>query len=157
MSWPRRVACSPEQGCRALTTRQPENPLYLIFKDTYLFALGCIRSWPQHVGSSGCGAQVSLQLCLGLQAAQPLPFTCSVVSNSLRPRGLQPARLLCPRDSPGKNTGEGFHALLLGIFPTQGSNPGLLLVGSRLSCPAAPGISIPQPRIEPTSPHWNPH
>ena len=29
-------------------------------------------------------------------------------------------------NSPGKNTGVGSHALLLGIFPTQGSNPGLL-------------------------------
>ena len=29
-------------------------------------------------------------------------------------------------DVPGKNTGVGFHALLQGIFPTQGSNPGLL-------------------------------
>ena len=35
-------------------------------------------------------------------------------------------RLLCPWDSPGKNTGGGCHALLQGIFPTQGSNPGLL-------------------------------
>ena len=32
------------------------------------------------------------------------------------------ARLLCPWDSPGKNTGVGCHALLQGIFPTQGSN-----------------------------------
>ena len=30
-------------------------------------------------------------------------------------------------DSPGKNTGVGCHALLQGIFPTQGSNPGLSL------------------------------
>ena len=30
------------------------------------------------------------------------------------------------RDSPGKNTGVGCHAFLQGIFPTQGSNPGLL-------------------------------
>ena len=29
-------------------------------------------------------------------------------------------------DSPGKNTGVGCHALLPGIFPTQGLNPGLL-------------------------------
>ena len=29
-------------------------------------------------------------------------------------------------DSPGKNTGVGCHALLQGIFPTHGSNPGLL-------------------------------
>ena len=28
--------------------------------------------------------------------------------------------------SPGKNTGVGCHGLLQGIFPTQGSNPGLL-------------------------------
>ena len=39
------------------------------------------------------------------------------------PRGLQPARLFCPRDSPGKSTGVGCHALLQGIFPAQGSNP----------------------------------
>ena len=31
--------------------------------------------------------------------------------------------LLCPRDSPDKNTGVGCHALLQGIFLTQGSNP----------------------------------
>ena len=28
--------------------------------------------------------------------------------------------------APDKNTGVGYHALLHGIFPTQGSNPGLL-------------------------------
>ena len=43
----------------------------------------------------------------------------------LRPYKLQP-RLLCPWDSPGKNTGVGSHFFLQGIFPTQGSNPGLL-------------------------------
>ena len=47
----------------------------------------------------------------------------SVVSDSLRPHGLQPARLLCPWDSSGKITGIGCHTLLQGIFPTQGSNP----------------------------------
>ena len=35
-------------------------------------------------------------------------------------------RLLCPWDSPGKNTGVGCHAILQGIFLTQGSNPHLL-------------------------------
>ena len=40
--------------------------------------------------------------------------------------GLQPARLLCSRDSPGKNTGVGCHALLQGIFLIQGSNLCLL-------------------------------
>ena len=40
--------------------------------------------------------------------------------------GLQPARLLCPWDSPGKNTGVGCHALLQRLFPTQGLNQRLL-------------------------------
>ena len=35
-------------------------------------------------------------------------------------------RLLLPWDSAGKNTEVGCHALLQGIFPTQGSNPRLL-------------------------------
>ena len=55
-----------------------------------------------------------------------LQAVTSVVSNSLRPHGLQPTRLLCPWDSPGKNTGVGCHALLQGIFPTQGWNPPLV-------------------------------
>ena len=50
----------------------------------------------------------------------------SVVSDSLRPHGRSPTRLRRPWDFPGKNTGVGCHFLLQGIFPTQGSNPGLL-------------------------------
>jgi len=56
----------------------------------------------------------------------PFPaFSCyvaSVVPNSLQPHGLEPARLLCPWDSLGKNTGVGCCVLLQGIFPTQESN-----------------------------------
>ena len=52
--------------------------------------------------------------------------SCSVVSDSLWSHGLQRARLLCPWNTPGKNTGVGCHSLLQGIFPTQGSNLGLL-------------------------------
>ena len=36
---------------------------------------------------------------------------------------LQPTTLLCLWDFSGKNTGVSCHFLLLGIFPTQGSNP----------------------------------
>ena len=36
---------------------------------------------------------------------------------------IEPVRLLCPWDFPGKNTGVGCHFLLHGIFRTQGSNP----------------------------------
>ena len=46
---------------------------------------------------------------------------CSVVSNSLRSHGLY-----SPWNSLGQNTGVGSLSLLQGIFPKQGSNPGLL-------------------------------
>ena len=42
------------------------------------------------------------------------PMDCSPPGSSVR------------GDSPGKNTGVGYHALLQGIFPTQGLNPDLL-------------------------------
>ena len=51
-----------------------------------------------------------------------------------------PARLLCPQDSPGKNTGMGRYALLQGIFPTQGSNPGLPNCRQILYCLSHQGI-----------------
>ena len=45
----------------------------------------------------------------------------------LWPYGLQPTRLLCPWDSPGKNTGVGCYSSLQEIFHTRGWNPHLLL------------------------------
>ena len=51
---------------------------------------------------------------------------CSVVSNCEWPPGLQPARLFCPWDSPGKNNPVGCHFLLQRIFLTQESNSRLL-------------------------------
>ena len=61
----------------------------------------------------------------------PLPtwsLCVSVLSHFSRvqffgPYRLQPARLLCPWDSPGKNTRMGCYALLQGLCPTQGLNP----------------------------------
>ena len=50
----------------------------------------------------------------------------SVMSDSLRPHGLQTTRLLCPWDFPDKNTGVGCHSFLQGIFLTRGLNPSLL-------------------------------
>ena len=48
--------------------------------------------------------------------------SCSTLCNAMA----EPTSLLCPWDSPGKNTGVGYHALLQGIFPTQELNPHLL-------------------------------
>ena len=51
----------------------------------------------------------------------------SVLSNSLRPRGLKPARLLCPWNLQARVVEWAALLLLQGIFPTQGSNLGLRL------------------------------
>ena len=76
------------------------------------------------------------------------PHVCyitSVVFDSLQPYGLQPTGLLCPWDSLGKNTAVGCHALLQGIFLTQGQNPRLssLLCGEEDSLPPALPGKIP--------------
>ena len=60
--------------------------------------------------------QCCVMLCLVAQLCLTLcdPMNCSPPGSSVH------------GDSPGKNIGVGCHALLQGIFPTQGSNPGLL-------------------------------
>ena len=70
------------------------------------------------------------------------------MSNSLQRHGLQPARLLCPWDSPGKSTEMGGHFLLHGIFLTQGSNPHL----SRLLHQQAGSIPLVPPGKPPGIP-----
>ena len=70
----------------------------------------------------------------------------------LRPRGLWPARLLCPWDSPGKNTGVDCHSFLQGIFPTQGFKPGLLHCRQILYLLSDQG----SPRLQATQPNLNP-
>ena len=70
-----------------------------------------------------CSAFFMVQLSLGMCSVF---WVTSVMSDSLQPHGLYPARLLCPWDSPGKNTRVDCHTLLQGIFLTQGSYPHLL-------------------------------
>ena len=55
--------------------------------------------------------------------------TCLVTQSCLTlcdPMDCSPPGLSVYEDSPGKNTGVGYHALLQGIFPTQGLSPALL-------------------------------
>ena len=100
---------------------------------------GCILSpclfnfYAEYIGIKIAGRNISITS--DMQMTPPLwqkvsevkvKWSCSVLSDSLRPRGLKPTRLLRPWDSPGKDTGVDCHFLLQGIFPTQGSNPGLL-------------------------------
>ena len=59
------------------------------------------------------------------------------VSDSLRPHGLEPARLLYPCDFPGKNIGVGCYFLLQGDFPNPGIEP------ASLGSPVFVGDSLP--------------
>ena len=60
-----------------------------------------------------CSLHLCLFCCLAyrvivtifLQFSSSVQFSRSVMSNSLPLHGLQPAKLLCPWNSPGKNTG----------------------------------------------------
>ena len=57
------------------------------------------------------------------------------MSNCMWPYGVRSTKLLCPWDSPGKNTGVGCCALFQGIFLNQGSNLchlGLTCTGRRV-------------------------
>ena len=58
-------------------------------------------------------------MCVCL-VAQSCPILCDPMDCSLPGSSVHV-------DSPGKNTGVGCHSLLQGLFPTQGSNPGLPL------------------------------
>ena len=78
--------------------------------------------------------------------------SCSVMSNSLQPCGLEPTRLFCPWDFPSKNTGVGCHFLLQGILLTQGPNPcpptssALLVDSLPLSHQESPWLSYQKPK-----------
>ena len=57
-------------------------------------------------------------LCCAVLVAQSCPTFCDTMDCSLPGSSSW--------DSPGKNTGVGCHVPFQGIFPIQGSNPGLL-------------------------------
>jgi len=78
----------------------------------------CSLNWKCHPTMSSSAARCESE-----------SVSCLVVSDCLWPHGLQSARLFCPWNSPGKNTGVGYHFLLQGILPTQGSNPSLVIAG----------------------------
>ena len=70
------------------------------------------KDWPRVSCISCTGRRI---LYHGASWGAPLSMCMcasrSVMSNTLWPHGLQPARLLCPWDSPGKNTGLSFQFL----------------------------------------------
>ena len=78
------------------------------------------------------GKLVSLRAVL-LRRELWVPSHCSM-SDTLQPNRPLPSRFLCQWDSPGKDTGVGCHALLQGIFPTQGWNSHLRHCRRSLYC-----------------------
>ena len=100
----------------------PEHlPASLASKDTTL-----ISWWDEHLQSEIAGTVFPQ----GVEAAAPKTSLCLVVQlcpTLCNPMDCSPPGSSVHGDSPGKNTGAGCHALLQGIFPTQGQNPGLLL------------------------------
>ena len=81
-----------------------------------------IEDSPVGLLSQSWNNQLFHVLCLVTQAWPTLYdlMSCSLPGSSVH------------GDSPGKNTGVGCHDLLQGIFPTQGSNPGVLYCGQIL-------------------------
>ena len=68
----------------------------------------------------GCSHEIKRRLLLGRK-------TMTNLGSILKSRDITlSAKVLCPWASLGKNTGAGCHALLQGIFPTQGLNFHLL-------------------------------
>ena len=51
-------------------------------------------------------------ISFSMHESEKWKWSRSVVSDSLRPHGLQPTKFLCPCDFPGKCTGVGCHCLL---------------------------------------------
>ena len=96
----------------------------------------CDSKWTGSLSSDCCttGSWFFFYYCFNWNMCVPR----SVVSDSLRPHGQQPARLLCPWNSPGKNTGVACHSLLQGIFPT----PGLLRCRQILYCLSRQGSIV---------------
>ena len=91
--------------------------LYSYWKNWHVLSMQCFFMLPE------CVTQSCLTLC-----------------NSAR---LQPTKLPRVWDFPGKNPGVGCHFLLQGIFPTQGSNPGLPNCRRTLYCLSHQGKGNP--------------
>ena len=70
-------------------------------------------------------------VCVGVCKVKLLVAT---LCPTLQTHGLGPARLLCPWNSPGNNTGMGCYFLLQGIFLTQGLYSSLLHCRQILYC-----------------------
>ena len=98
----------------------------------YVELLSCYTKHGMFIGWRQCFPQVTggaytlsllwiiffFIIMISNEVVQSCPTLCNL-------HGLEPARLLCPWDFPGKSAGGGCHFLLQEIFPTQRLNPDL--------------------------------
>ena len=104
--------------CNTMDCSQPGSPVHGILRArvlewvAILFSRG--SSWPRDWTQVSCiiGRFFTIWATREYQDLRR-----AAVSDSLQPHGPQPARLLCPWDFPGKNTGVDCHFLLQRIFP----------------------------------------
>ena len=78
------------------------------------------------VSSVVCTLVCAFPTVTQMSPKSPCVCACPVVSDSCNPMDCSPPGSSVIGDSLDKNTRVGCHALLQGIFPTQGSNPCLL-------------------------------
>ena len=95
------------------------NQLYEFFIYIYIFffffSVRSHRWQPTRLLSLGFSRQrywSGLPFPSPMHESEKWKWSCSVVSDSSRPHGLQRTRLLCTWDFPGKSTGVGCHCLL---------------------------------------------
>ena len=99
--------------CRPLLLLPPIPPSIRVFSNESTLRI----RWPKHWSFSFSISPLKVKVKMKVKSLSCVRLFVT--------RGLQPTKLLRPRDSPGKSTAVGCHFLLHGIFLTQGSNPSL--------------------------------
>ena len=101
-------------SCGDINWKNPSNALTL--SEFFI-----IKTWKTTTGKNIREAQGrGLPVSMTYNVPRSENESRSVMSDSLKPHGLY-----SPRNSPGQNIGVGSLSCLQGVFPTQGSNPGL--------------------------------
>ena len=118
-------------------------PMFMAFNMRESHALACLKNpkteFRETIVVESEGRNLSKQkdpqiLCINCLNLQPTPQLCmnNTDSKQLKVKVtqlcliLRPHGIYSPWNSPGQSTGVGSQSLLQGIFPTQGSNSGLL-------------------------------
>ena len=110
--------CSHEIKRRLFLGRKAMTNLDSMLKNTDI-TLPTVKAVVFPVVMYGCDSWTIKNAENSESVAQSCPTLCN-------PKDCKPTRLLCPTESPDRNTGMGCYSFLQGIFPTQGSNLGLL-------------------------------